>query len=45
MLKDLNIDEFKFQPPEGTGASSSFIYNPVEHVITVDLYIVNNTCL
>jgi hypothetical protein len=32
----LNIDDFKYKPPDCTCASSPFIYNPAGHVITVD---------
>jgi hypothetical protein len=32
-------------PPDCTCASSSFIYNPTDHVITGDLKIINNISL
>jgi hypothetical protein len=38
-----NIDEFNYKPPDCTCASSSFIYNPTDHIITGDLKIINNT--
>ena len=41
----LNIDDFKYRPPYCTCASSSFIYNPADHVITRDLKIINITYL
>jgi hypothetical protein len=43
VLHDLNIDDFKSKPPDCTCASSPFIYNPTDHVITGDLKIINNT--
>ena len=45
MLRDLNIDDFKSKPPDRTCASSLFIYNTADHVITGDLKIINNTSL
>ena len=45
VLHDLNIDDFKYKPPDSTCASSPFIYNPTGHVITGDLTIINNTSL
>ena len=44
-MQDLDIDDFKSKPPDGTCASSQFSYNPACHVITGDLNIVNNTSL
>ena len=41
----LNIDDFKYKPLDCTCASSPFIYNPADHVITGDLKIINNTSL
>jgi hypothetical protein len=41
VLRDLNIDDFKFKHPDCTCASSPFIYNPTGHVITGDLKIIN----
>jgi hypothetical protein len=37
VLHDLNIDDFKYEPPDSTCVSSPFIYNPTGHVITGDL--------
>jgi hypothetical protein len=45
LLHDLNIDNFKSKPPDYTCASSPFIYNPTDHVITGDLQIINNSSL
>ena len=45
VLRDLNIDEFKSKPPDCTCASSLFIYNPTDQVITGDFKISNNTSL
>jgi hypothetical protein len=33
VLQDLNIDVFKFKPPDCNRASSPFIYNPTGHVM------------
>jgi hypothetical protein len=41
----LNNDDFKYKPLDCTCASSPFIYNPADHVITGDLKIINNTSL
>jgi len=41
----LNIDDFKSILNFKTCASSSFIYNPADHVITGDLKIINDTSL
>jgi hypothetical protein len=43
VLRDLNIDDFKFKPPDCTCASSPFIYNPTAHAITGDLKIINKS--
>ena len=43
--ESINIDDFKYKPPDCTCASSPFIYNPTGHVITRDLKIINNTSL
>jgi hypothetical protein len=40
--ESVNIDDFKYKPPDCTCASSPFIYNPTGHVITGDLKIINN---
>jgi hypothetical protein len=47
VLRDLNIDDFKYKPPDCTCASSpiDIYYNPTGHVITGDLKIINNTSL
>ena len=45
MSERINIDDFKYKPPDCTCASSPFIYNPTGHVITGDLKIINNTSL
>ena len=45
VLHNLNIDNFKYKPPECTCASSPFTYNPTGHVITGDLKVINNTSL
>jgi len=43
VVHDLNIDDFKSKPPDCICASSPFIYNLADHVITGDLNIINNT--
>jgi hypothetical protein len=43
VLRDLNIDDFKYKTPDCTCASFPFIYNPTGHVITGDLKIINNS--
>ena len=45
VLCDLNIDDFKYKPPDCTCASSPFIYGKTGYVITGDLKIINNTYL
>jgi hypothetical protein len=45
VLHDLNFDDFKSKPPDCTCANSPFIYNPIGHVITGDIKIINNTSL
>ena len=46
MLRDLNIYDFKSQPPpDCTCACSPLIYNPAGHVITGDLKIITYTSL
>jgi hypothetical protein len=40
VLQDLNIDDFKYIPPDCTCASSPFIYSPTGHVITDDFKII-----
>ena len=45
VLRDINIDDFKYKTPDCTCASFPFIYNPTGHVITGDLNIINNTSL
>ena len=45
MLHDLNIDDFKYMPPDRTCASSPFIYNSIGLVLTGDHKIINNTSL
>jgi hypothetical protein len=44
-LHDLNIDDFKSNPPDCACSSSSFIYNPAGQVIPGDLDIIINTSL
>jgi hypothetical protein len=39
-LHDLNIDDFKSNPPDCACSSSSFIYNPAGQVIPGDLDII-----
>ena len=45
VLHDLNFDDFKSKPPDCTCANSPFMYNPIVHVITGDIKIINNTSL
>ena len=45
LTTNLNIDDFKYKPPDCICASSPFIYNPSGHVIAGDLKIINNTSL
>ena len=45
VLSDLNIDDFKYKPPDCTCTSTPFIYNPTGHFITGDLDTINNASL
>ena len=45
VLHDPNLDDFKSKPPDCICASSPFIYNATDHVISGDLKMSNNTSL
>jgi len=44
-LQNIGIYNFKSKPNGNTNACSSFIYNPVGHVINCDLIIITNISL
>ena len=45
VLHDLNINDFKYKPPDCTCVGSPLIYNPTDHVIIGDLKMINNSSL
>lgn len=45
MLQNLNIDGFKFKPPDCIYARSQFMYNATDHAITDDVILTLSTTL
>lgn len=45
VLREFNIDKFRFKPHERTCASFQFMYKPAGNDITGDLNTINNTSL